>query len=93
MFNIGFHLIWCPKYRRKVLIGEVERRFRELLLEKAEQIGVQIESLEVMPDHVHCFVKSDPSNPPHWIVGQLKGYTARYLREEFPHLKSRLPSL
>lgn len=46
-----------------------------------------------MPDHVHCFVKSDPSNPPHWIVGQLKGYTARYLREEFPHLKSRLPSL
>ena len=56
-YNIGYHLIWCPKYRRKVLVGEVEVRLKELLLEKAAELSLSIERMEVMPDHVNLFVK------------------------------------
>jgi putative transposase len=93
VYNIGYHLIWCPKYRRKVLVGDVEQRLRELLYKKAGEIGVSIETLEIMPDHLHLFVKASPSAAPHWIVQQLKGYTSHELRKEFEPLKSRLPTL
>jgi putative transposase len=91
--NIGYHFIWCPKYRRKALTGKVADRLKELLVEKAGQIQVEIAQMEIMPDHVHLFVKATPTNSPHFIVQQLKGYTSRMIRAEFPHVKSRLPSL
>ena len=69
VYNVGYHLIWCPKYRREVLIGDVRIRLKELLVEKAEKINVSIENMEIMPDHVHLFVKSTPVNAPHYIVG------------------------
>ena len=56
-------------------------------------IGVEIASLEIMPDHVHLFVKAKPSAVPQWITQQLKGYTSRILRKEFPRLKNKLSSL
>lgn len=93
VYNIGYHLIFCPKYRRKVLVGDVETRLKELLKEKATQVGIVIEKMEVMPDHVHLFVKCSPVDSPHFVVQQLKGYTSRILRQEFAGLKSRLPSL
>jgi putative transposase len=93
VFNIGYHLIWCPKYRRKVLIGTVETRLKELLQIKATELSFSIEKMEVMPDHVHLFVKSSPKISPHLIVKRLKGYTSRVMRQEFPHLRSKLPTL
>lgn len=93
VYNIGYHLIWCPKYRRKVLVGKVEIRLKELLLQKAADIGIVIDTMEVMPDHTHLFVKSTPVLSPHYIVQQLKGFTSHELRKEFPKLKSRLPTL
>jgi putative transposase len=93
VYNINFHIIWCPKYRRRVLVGQVDSRLKELLGEKAERLGISIKTMEVMPDHVHLFVSSPPTLAPHYIVGQLKGYTSRILRQEFSSLKSRLPSL
>jgi putative transposase len=93
VFNIGYHLIWCPKYRRKVLVGEVAERLKELLTEKAADLGINIDTMEVMSDHVHLFVKAVPTLPPHFIVQQLKGFSSRRLRQEFPNLKSRLPTL
>lgn len=93
VYNIGFHLIWCPKYRRNVLENEIEARLKELLRDKAEEIGVTIEKMEVMPDHVHLFVKATPTMSPHWIVQQLKGYTSRILRQEYSELRTRLPTL
>jgi putative transposase len=92
VFNIGYHLIWCTKYRRKLLIGEIEDRLKILLVGKAEEIDVSIETMEVMPDHVHLFVKSTPVNSPHYIVQQLKGYTSHTLHKEFP-LKKKVPTL
>lgn len=93
VYNISYHLIWCPKYRRPVLKDGIDTRLKELLIEKAYELDVKIESMEVLPDHVHLFVKSNPILPIHHIVNQFKGYSSRILRSEFPYLKSRLPSL
>lgn len=93
VYNLGYHLIWCPKYRRKILVGAVEKHLRKLLLEKAKQIEVEIIEMKILPDHVHLFVKGRPTDSPHYIVQQLKGYTSHVLREEHPNLKSRLPTL
>ncbi len=93
VYNVGFHLIWCPKYRRKVLIPPVDAELKRLLLEKAKEINVEIEKMEILPNHVHVFVKSDPTSAPHWIVQQFKGYTSRRLREKFSFLRTKLPTL
>ena len=92
VFNIGYHLIWCPKYRRRVLRGDIEVRLKELLLQKAEQIKIRIEKMEVMPDHIHLFIKCSPVDSPHYIVQQLKGFSSRMLRLEFKELL-RMPTL
>ena len=86
-------IIWCPKYCRKVLVGDVEQRLKHILYATAQQYGVLIETMEVMPDHVHLFVSSDPTRCVAEIVNRLKGASSRILREEFPQLKSRLPTL
>lgn len=93
IYNVSYHIIFCPKYRKKLLVDDVEQRLRHLLLEKANDIQVEIESLEIMPDHVHLFVKAKPTASPHWIVGQLKGYTSNILRKEFKILRTRVPTL
>ena len=61
VFNVGYHIVFCPKYRRKVLVNGVDERAKQLFQEKADEIGVVIERMEVMPDHVHLFVKSKPT--------------------------------
>ena len=93
VYNVSYHIIWCTKYRRKLLLGEVEERLRSLLIEKATANGWDIPELEIMPDHVHLFVKATPSDSIAHITSQLKGYTSFSLRNEFPHLKQRVPTL
>ena len=93
VYNVGYHLIWCPKYRRSVLIDKIALRLKQLLNKKAKELKVEIDTLNIMPDHVHVFVKSRPTASPHWIVRQFKGYSSHELRKEFPELKSRLPTL
>ncbi len=93
VYNLGYHLIWCPKYRRQVLTGRVEMRLKELLELKARELKISIEKMEVMPDHIHVFVKADPTYSPHFIIQQFKGNTSRILRQEFPELRRKLPTL
>jgi len=93
VFSLKLHIVWCPKYRRKVLVGDIERRLTELLHGKASEIGLAIHALEVMPDHIHVFIEHDPTKCVSEIVARLKGYTSHVLRDEFPSLKSRLPTL
>lgn len=93
VYNVGYHLIWCPKYRRPVLVDEISARLKQLLIEKATELDISIECMEILPDHVHLFVKTSPTASPHWIVQQLKGKTSRILRAEFQTLRSRLPTL
>ena len=94
VFNLKFHLVWCPKYRLKVLIGEVEQRLKELLNKKAKELNIVIEKMEVMPDHTHLFLSCNNTNiSPNKIAAQLKGYTSHELRKEFKHLTTRMPTL
>jgi putative transposase len=93
VYNLHFHLVWCPKYRYPVLVGKVATRLKQLLAEKAKELEAEIESLEIMPDHVHLFVSVPPIYAPAQIAFQFKGFTSRILRQEFPYLKTRLPSL
>ncbi|NEP48773.1 MAG: IS200/IS605 family transposase [Moorea sp. SIO3C2] len=93
VYSCKYHVVWCPKYRRPVLVEEVEVRLKELLHQIAEEIQVEIIELEVMPDHVHLLCECDPQFGIHRVVKRFKGATSRYLREQFPHLKSRLPTL
>lgn len=91
--NINYHIVWCPKYRRKVLVDGVDIRLKEILAQIAEESGCIIETMEVMPDHIHIFLKGKPTMPIHLIVKSLKGKSSRILRAEFPHLRKRLPCL
>ena len=93
VYKNQFHVVFCPKYRRPVLVDGVDVRLKELLLEKAAELDVKILSMEIMPDHVHLFISFDPRLMLHKIIKILKGSSSRILREEFPSLKSRLPSL
>ena len=93
VYNLSYHIIWTPKYRRNVLIDGVDIELKRLLYEKASEHNWEIKSLEVMPDHVHLFISVSPLDAPHYIVQQMKGYTSKRLRDTFPKLKSRLPTL
>ena len=93
VYKNQFYVVFCPKYRRPVLVDGVDVRLKEILLEKAAELDVKILSMEIMPDHVHLFISFDPRLMLHKIIKILKGSSSRILREEFPSLKSRLPSL
>ena len=93
VYDLGYHVVWCPKYRRAVLTGPVKDRCEALIRSKAAEHGWRIVALEIMPDHVHLFVKAHPSDSPSRIANQFKGFTSHQLRREFPHLRSRLPTL
>jgi putative transposase len=93
VFQCAYHVVWCPKYRRSVLGGRVEARLKEIVREVIDEKGAWLIALEVMPDHVHILVEVDPQYGIHRLVKAVKGRSSRLLREEFPHLKSRLPTL
>lgn len=92
-YNIHYHLVWCPKFRRPVLSGEVGKRLAELIPVEVERLDGRVLELVVQPDHVHLFATFPPTIAIAQIMFRLKGATAYRLRKEFPHLKSRLPSL
>jgi putative transposase len=93
VYDLHYHFVWCPKYRKPVLIGPVEFALRQILTKKAIALDVQIEALEVMPDHVHLLVSAPPTLAPQQITNQFKGATSHLLREQFAHLRTRLPTL
>ena len=93
VFSLKFHTVWCPKYRRPVLTAPVDTRLTEIIREVAERREMTIHALEVMPDHLHLFIETDPRWAPAEIVGKFKAVSSRILRHEFPALCSRLPTL
>ncbi len=93
VYALKYHLVWCPKYRRKVLVGDIETDLRALLQQKAEQLKVTIEALEIRPDHVLLLIAAPPTEAPHRLANQFKGFTSRMLRQKYPELRSRLPSM
>ena len=92
VYLLNYHFVFIPKRRRKVLVGPVEARLKVLLAEKCAELGWKIVALEIMPDHVHLSIVTDPETAPNQVMHALKSFTSRILRREFPHLNT-LPSL
>ncbi len=93
VYSCKYHVVWCPKYRRPVLVEGVAERLKELIRETCSRLNTDLLEMEVMPDHVHLLIEVDPQFGIHKAVKRLKGYSSRILREEFPWLRSRIPSL
>lgn len=93
VYSCKYHIIFCPKYRRKVLSEDISERLKSIMLEASEELHCEILEMEVMPDHVHLLVEIPPTVGPGQYVSRIKGRSSRILRSEFPSLKSRLPCL
>ncbi len=93
VFSLKYHVVFCPKYRRPVLQSPVDTRLKELFERIASDYELMLHAMEVMPDHVHLFVEAGPTLCVAELVNRLKGVSSRILRQEFPFLRSRLPTL
>ena len=93
VYSCKYHVVFCPKYRRSVLIDGVDVRLKELIQETCDNLKVDIIEMEIMPDHVHLLLEIDPQYGVHRTVKQIKGYSSRILRQEFSWLRSRIPTL
>jgi len=93
MYSCKYHIVWCPKYRRSVLVNGVDKRLKEIIQQSAAEFQATVIELEIMPDHVHLLCEVDPQFGVHRLVRNLKGRSSRLLRQEFPWLRSRLPTL
>ena len=93
VYSCKYHIVWCPKYRRKVLIGEVEKRLKKIVEEVAKENNVEIIEMETDKDHTHILCEVDPQFGINKFVRLAKGRSSRMLREEFPYLKKKLPTL
>jgi len=93
VYSCKYHVVWCPKYRRKVLVGQIEVRLKELIREICEELQSELIELEIMPDHVHLQIEVDPQFGVHKVIKAIKGKTSRILRKEFKELTTKLPTL
>ena len=93
VYSCQYHVIWCTKYRRKVLDIQIQGRLKQLIREKETEYGYEIREVETQQEHVHLLIEIPPTDSVDKIVGKIKSYTSKVLREEYPSLKSRLPSL
>ena len=93
VYSCKYHVVWCPKFRRPVLTNGVDERLKAILRDVVDETGSELIELEVMPEHVHLLVQVDPQFGIHKFVKMAKGRSSRLLRQEFPGLRSRLPTL
>lgn len=93
VYSCKYHVVWCPKYRRPVLVDNIEKRLREIIMEIVSERQSEVIEMEIMPDHVHLLIEADPQYGIHRLIKQIKGRSSKLLRAEFQHLKSRIPTL
>ena len=87
VYNMSFHIVWVSKYRKKILVYPVDDYLKKIINDKSTDFEVSIEEIEVMPDHVHLFVKTSTLINISKYIGTLKGYTSYVLRKKFINLK------
>ena len=93
VYSCKYHVVWCPKYRRKVLTGTIEARLKEVLIETSASVKIDIIEMEIMPDRVHLLLEVDPQYGIHKAIKHLKGRSSFVLRSEFKELTTKLPTL
>ena len=84
VYSCKYRVVWCPKYRRKVLVNGVDERLKSLIQEICVERSFTLIEMEVMPDHVHLLIEVDPQFGIHRAIKLIKGTTSRVLRQEFP---------
>ncbi|MBO0740922.1 MAG: IS200/IS605 family transposase [Hyphomicrobiaceae bacterium] len=92
-FVAKYHVVWCAKYRRQVLVKGVDMRLKAIIRDVCRERSAELIEVEVMPDRVHLLVDVDPQFGIHRLVKAIKARSSRLLRQEFPHCRTRLPSL
>jgi putative transposase len=90
VYEAKYHLVWCPKYRKRVLVGEVRERAKQLFYEIAEQFEFEIDRCEVAEDHIHLLTSFPPRYSIAKVVGIMKGISSSKVFEEYPKLKKKL---
>lgn len=93
IYSCQYHVIFCPKYRRSVLIGKIEPRLKQLIKQKEQEYHFEVLEMEVMPDHVHLLLDVNPKYGVYDVVNHIKGFTSHELRKEFKELRTKLPTL
>jgi putative transposase len=93
VYSCKYHVVWCPKYRRRVLIGDVEIRLKEIARTVCDELECELIEIECDGDHVHILVEVDPQFGIHKLIKRIKGSSSRILRQEFPQLKTKIPTL
>ncbi len=93
VFSNKYHIIWCTKYRRQLLENEIKERLKEIIKEECSNRNAEILELEIMPEHIHILLEVDPQYGIHRMLKQIKGASSRKLRNEFPELRTRIPTL
>jgi len=93
VYSCKYRVVFCPKYRRAVLMPPIDGRLKEIIEEVCADTGSELIEMEVMPDHVHLLLECDPQFGINRLVRSIKGRSSQILRTEFPRLKSRPPSL
>jgi putative transposase len=93
VYSCKYHVVWCPKYRRKVLVDDVVNSLKELIIEICNINQAELIKLEILPDHVHLLVDVDPQIGIHKLIKRIKARTSRELRSKYPFLKTKLPTL
>jgi len=88
IYSCQYHVVFCPKYRRSVLVDRIDIRLKELIISKQEEYNYKVLDMEVMPNHVHLLLDVNPKVGIFTIVNLIKGYTSHTLRQEFPSLKN-----
>ncbi|MCC6013956.1 MAG: IS200/IS605 family transposase [Candidatus Verstraetearchaeota archaeon] len=92
VFLIQYHLVWCPKRKKPVLVGKIKERLEQIIYQVADELGIKILELTINPDHIHLFISAYPTISVHKIVRRIKSRSSNILRKEFPELL-KLPSL
>lgn len=93
VYNCSYHFIWTTKFRRKILNPEMRLTLKNIIDEKCNAMGWEIKALEICEEHIHLFISTGPNCAPQFIIGQIKGYTSRIMRDMYPILKQKLPTL
>lgn len=93
VYSCKYHVVFCPKYRRKILTDGIDVRFKEIAQTVADELHFEILEMEVMPDHVHMLLEVDPQFGIHKAVKHIKRRTSHNLRAEFPTINKRIPTL
>jgi len=93
VYSCKYHVVWCPKYRRKILVGDIGNKLKILVVEICVKHKAELIEVEILPDHIHLLLGVDPQFGIHKLIKNIKGATSRILRKEFSCLKTKLPTL